>query len=127
MQYPDEYDEGEGEGEGGHDAGRGGSGGGAPADAATVFPFGKHKGKTFGDVFQSEAGYVAWVCGQDSLQGLMADFRDHCLAQGYQAAAAPPPSRKREADTRGGGGGRGDGVMAVGKHKASPFNRSLSL
>lgn len=47
------------------------------ADGETVLEFGKHKGRTFKDVYTSEPDYVNWVRGLESASGRMAQFKDY--------------------------------------------------
>jgi uncharacterized protein (DUF3820 family) len=118
--YPEEFDDNAslmpplpGEDDGDH----------AQQDGSTILPFGKHKGKTFAEVFDSEQGYVSWVCGQSELKGLLLDFKEYCANRGVSAPAqqqqSSQPSRKRDADEA--SHSSSQGMITVGKHKGRSF------
>eukprot|EP00392_Amoebophrya_sp_AT5.2_P017508 g17874.t1 len=48
------------------------------ANGDDTFRFGKHKGRTFADVFNNEKGYVKWVMTLDNCNGAMLDFQGYC-------------------------------------------------
>ncbi|GIX61227.1 DNA helicase, putative [Babesia caballi] len=52
-----------------------------------VFVFGKHKGKTFEDVYRSDAGYTSWALQIEAPTGQMLQFCNYARSVGGDAAA----------------------------------------
>lgn len=55
-------------------------GGASAAGGSQVFAFGKHKGRTFDEVFRTEKGYVGWALREKEASGGLKAFADYCRA-----------------------------------------------
>lgn len=56
------------------------------------FSFGKHKGKTFQEVADSDPGYCQWALKQDEPGGALKKFVEFIKASGHEAASKAPAS-----------------------------------
>ena len=46
-----------------------------------MFEFGKHKGQTFEEVYNTQKGYVKWVLTLEGPTGPMKQFQRYCASQ----------------------------------------------
>eukprot|EP00746_Dinoflagellata_sp_MGD_P001649 gnl/MRDRNA2_/MRDRNA2_103120_c0_seq1.p1 gnl/MRDRNA2_/MRDRNA2_103120_c0~~gnl/MRDRNA2_/MRDRNA2_103120_c0_seq1.p1 ORF type:complete len:1001 (-),score=242.34 gnl/MRDRNA2_/MRDRNA2_103120_c0_seq1:243-3245(-) len=66
----------------------------------TVFSIGKHRGKTFCEVFESEKGYVTWAEKLDDPSPQILEFRSYAaLRNGARTRSRTPPRRLSSAST----------------------------
>jgi uncharacterized protein (DUF3820 family) len=52
-----------------------------------IASFGKHRGRTFQDVYDNEHEYAIWAVNVQYPSGLLRPFVDYCLARGLQPNA----------------------------------------
>jgi uncharacterized protein (DUF3820 family) len=49
-----------------------------------TLPFGKHKGRTYADIYENEPRYVAWCVKQEETRGAMKAFQEYCQGKGEE-------------------------------------------
>lgn len=107
----------------------------SPADiGSTVFIFGKHKGRSFSDVYTQEAGYVAWAKKQIDTNGQLAEFIEYIAAPsrsprvGSRTPPRPRPGHSassptsRQCQVGPDEGNCGETIFSIGKHSGRTFH-----
>ena len=104
-----------------------------------VMAVGKHKGKSFAEVAESDSGYCDWVRNSQGLTGNLLEFQTF-LSGGQGAVASIPSPAKRfnnnnnsnnnnnnygNNNKNNSGGGGGSDVVPSGKHQGKSFDELL--
>lgn len=69
------------------------------AEETQTLAVGKHRGKTFSQIYSDDPGYVAWVTTLDAVSGSLNAFKDYCLKRGPRGPAPIAKKRRSPAAT----------------------------